>query len=351
MIKNLTSLRFVFMVLIVMSHFRNIGLPQFDFGGECGVAFFFMLSGFVLSLRYGREIEDGTFRHRRFVLHQVSKFYPLHLAILAVSVALDARMGFVDTTYLLKLIPTVLLVQSWIPDQSFYFMGNAVSWFLSDMIFLYVMFPFAYKLMHRRPATVALTTCTVIVVYFVYLTFLPVDRYNDLVYAPPYLRLIDFTLGILAYRFYRALRCIDFPTLEACGFEAGAILMGILTFGAYPGIDYRFHCAALMWPMAMAFTLIFSLMDDSSTPLARLLHSRALQFCGRITFEVFLLHTFVIWNVFVILKKTGLNQWLPLSALICFAAVIVVAWAVHKWFTPRMSRLFMRTVYNEKKQK
>ena len=49
MIKTLQSLRFFFIMLVVLSHY--IG-TSFDFGGECGVSFFFVLSGFVLSLAY-----------------------------------------------------------------------------------------------------------------------------------------------------------------------------------------------------------------------------------------------------------------------------------------------------------
>ena len=53
MIHTLQSLRFIFIMLVVLSHY--IG-SSFDFGGECGVSFFFMLSGFVLSLAYSERI-------------------------------------------------------------------------------------------------------------------------------------------------------------------------------------------------------------------------------------------------------------------------------------------------------
>lgn len=44
-------------MLVVMSHI--IG-KAFDFGGECGVSFFFVLSGFVLSYAYGEKVRDGS---------------------------------------------------------------------------------------------------------------------------------------------------------------------------------------------------------------------------------------------------------------------------------------------------
>jgi len=47
---TLNGIRIVFALLVYISHCStpNIATP-FDFGGECGVAFFFSLSGFVLS--------------------------------------------------------------------------------------------------------------------------------------------------------------------------------------------------------------------------------------------------------------------------------------------------------------
>ena len=108
-IATFQSLRFVFIMLIVFSHI--IG-KSFDYGGECGVSFFFMLSGFVLSLGYGDSVRVGQFSTRRFFLRQLSKFYPLHLLMLVVFVVLDARLGIIYNWQ--HLLPSVLLLQSWI---------------------------------------------------------------------------------------------------------------------------------------------------------------------------------------------------------------------------------------------
>ena len=52
MIETLQSLRFIFMMMIFMSHFAYRDIGAFDAGGDCGVSFFFLLSGFVCSLGY-----------------------------------------------------------------------------------------------------------------------------------------------------------------------------------------------------------------------------------------------------------------------------------------------------------
>ena len=59
---TLQSLRFVFVMMIFMSHFAYRGVSPFDAGGDCGVTFFFLLSGFTMSMGYGCSIADGSFR-------------------------------------------------------------------------------------------------------------------------------------------------------------------------------------------------------------------------------------------------------------------------------------------------
>ncbi|WP_374211133.1 acyltransferase family protein [Hoylesella buccalis] len=64
---TLQGARFLFVLLIFLSHCSSPYITSpFDFGGECGVSFFFILSGFVLSLGYGPRVSRGEFRTRQF---------------------------------------------------------------------------------------------------------------------------------------------------------------------------------------------------------------------------------------------------------------------------------------------
>ena len=82
MIATLQSLRFVFVMLIFLSHFDYKDIHALDAGGDCGVAFFFLLSGFVLSLGYGPQISEGSFSFGRFLKRRLLKCYPLHILCL-----------------------------------------------------------------------------------------------------------------------------------------------------------------------------------------------------------------------------------------------------------------------------
>lgn len=135
MIESLQSLRIIFVAMVFMSHFA-LNTTPFDYGGDCGVAFFFMLSGFVLSHAHGGQVADGSYAAGRFLKKRLFKFYPLHLPCLLFTIAIHA--GRLTPADYVRLLPNFFLIQSWFPQSDIYFSGNGVSWFLSDLLFMYL---------------------------------------------------------------------------------------------------------------------------------------------------------------------------------------------------------------------
>lgn len=147
MIKELTSLRFILILVIFFHH----ALPSYPGGGDMGVACFFVLSGFCYALGYGRKVKAADFDYRVFLKSRLAKFYPLHwiTMLIAIPVSLDAGQGWKNGAILGV---NALLMQSWFPLSSVYYSFNGVSWFLSDMLFLVAVFPFLSRVLDRGPA-------------------------------------------------------------------------------------------------------------------------------------------------------------------------------------------------------
>ena len=142
-IRSLQGARFLFVVLIYMSHCVTDNIVEpFDFGGEIGVSFFFVLSGFVLSLGYGPKVSRGDFSTKKFFWRHFWKLYPLHVLLYAVVLLLDRRIG--HTYDWIQMTTSLLLLQSWIPWNHTLYTVNAVSWFLCDTLFFYVVFRSLY---------------------------------------------------------------------------------------------------------------------------------------------------------------------------------------------------------------
>lgn len=122
-IPQLTGLRAVGSIMVVLYHFHvsavhPIFQPLLSYGGGMGVALFFGLSGYILTLIYA-----GTFQNRisrkdygRFIWRRIARIYPLHLIFLLFVVM--TYPTFVDPALSgpRQLVLNLLMMQAWTFD-------------------------------------------------------------------------------------------------------------------------------------------------------------------------------------------------------------------------------------------
>lgn len=287
-IANIQSLRFLFVMMIVLSHLWK----GFDYGGECGVAFFFVISGYVMSLAHGEAIENGTFSTGLLLVRQLKKFYPLHLLTALFFLILSLLKGAHLNAWMVVL--NLSLLQSWTMDMDIYFSLNATSWFLSTIFFCYLMFGLMYRFVMSMHKTYIVWVVCVLYLFFAMLV-VPESRINDVLYVFPPLRLLDFTLGILLYRRLKR------KSLESdCGQELvrrrcvavqiTAMLLIVVFFIVYLFTPKRLSCAALFWILSFFVLYIMIKTDVYDTWLNRMLHSRLLLYLGGLSMEIFQTH-------------------------------------------------------------
>lgn len=355
MIRSLQSLRFLFIMLVVFSHIYG---KVFDFGGECGVAFFFMLSGFILSYAYGQKVVDGTFRTLPFIKKQLTKFYPLHLLTFAIMVVLDARLGRFYEWY--RLLPNALLLQSWFPDDSFFFAANGSSWFLSDLIFFYVVFAVAFRLLTSLSLRRLSLLVLVVLAAYVLLAFsVPLWKVNAVLYASPATRLIDFCVGILCYRFYAAqvgLRLSQWlqrqSPVAVTAVEVALVGVVIASFFVYENMSLRLRCAALFWLYLPLFIVVYAGADKGRGVITALLHHPVMQWLGGISFELYLTHriTMRIFYSFLLPLGIGEEEHIWMSVMIpTLVLIIAVSWMAKRFFTDPVGKYLRKYISKDMK--
>lgn len=310
MIATLQSLRFVFVMLIFLSHFDYKDIHALDAGGDCGVAFFFLLSGFVLSLGYGPQISEGSFSFGRFLKRRLLKCYPLH--ILCLLLFLIVSRSAIDG----RVILNALLLQSWVPDADYYFSCNSVSWFLSSLMFCYLVFPSVY-----RRISSALTLTVLAAGIAIYL-LVPYSRVNAILYVHPLVRFIDFYLGMLLARYHGR-------WTSPRGMEP-LLLVGLLfALAVYPMSDEKFRNAPLFWLVLIPMIGVFA---QQRGWLSNLLKSRPMIFLGSLSMPLYLTHQMLIAIVRHHLPDMPAMWMLTMCVLIS----LVVSWGAQIIF----SRLF-----------
>lgn len=300
MIKELTSLRFILILVIFFHH----ALPNYPGGGDMGVACFFVLSGFCYALGYGRKVKAADFDYRGFIKSRLAKFYPLHWITLLIAIPISLHLGLGWKNGAVLGI-NALLLQSWFPLSSVYYSFNGVSWFLSDMVFLVAVFPFLSRLLDSENKR-WMFILPAVSVYCILCIWTPVDQRNAVLYVNPVVRLCDFTVGILSGMCYQRLK--DNVSVTEYVQRHNVILktVSVLSFLILMVMSILISAqitliACIFWPAAAIMLISISLNPGGllSTPL--------LQRLGQVSFPFYMIHQLVIRYLELLTEKTNLS--------------------------------------------
>ena len=122
-IRPLTALRFLAALLVFLSHFSEIPYARaaqpwqsIVIEGHAGVTIFFVLSGFLLTIRYFPSIADGTFSAYPYFLKRAARILPLYWILLGLTLLIDALTPYQTFT------PDPIV--NWTLTQSFFSQSN-----------------------------------------------------------------------------------------------------------------------------------------------------------------------------------------------------------------------------------
>ena len=291
MIATLQSLRFIFVMMIFMSHFSYRGIQAFDAGGDCGVAFFFLLSGFVCSLGYGQKLRDGSFSFADFIKRRLRKLYPLHLlCLLAFLLISHSAIDF-------KVLLNALLLQSWVPNPDWYFSCNSVSWLVILMAY--------------------------VVVYWL----TPYEQVNAFLYVCPAVRFVDFYIGMLLCRIYET----KSARWSNSWIELSLVLLLLVALAVYPYTDAKFRNAPLYWLVLMPLIVAFA---QEKGWLSCILKAKPMSFLGTLSMPLFLIHQMLIGIVVHRIPEMPV----VVTLAVCIFLALMISWGIQIIFS-RLLRL------------
>lgn len=301
-ILTLQSMRFIFCILILINHFfESTGKLHFYYGGDAGVTFFFILSGFVLSMGCGASIKNGTFKYIQFLRKRLTKIYPLHLVTFTIALCMSFVAGVKFN--ITKTILHVFMLQEFTLSEDMLRYGTGLSWFLGALFFCYLLFPFLYRqlIISRNKVFGALLTIYILLALSIE-SCCNNSAIDDFMFAFPPLRVIDFAVGIIAYRLYTApfsihfRQWIDRQSATKLSILERIIVVSVsaLTYIPYCLLPSWIRFAPLFW---LPFSLLiywFAISSNNKGIITKLLSQRALVFLGNISFEIYMLHGIVI---------------------------------------------------------
>jgi peptidoglycan/LPS O-acetylase OafA/YrhL len=141
-LRNLTSVRFIAAIMVVLFHVRD-HLPVSLAGGPValgyvGVSFFFVLSGFILTYQNSDTVSSREFWKARF-----ARIYPIYVVGLLLSLPFFVVTALRGEVPWFASLAAAVLLQSWLPGCALAL--NAPGWSLSDEAWFYASFPFAIR--------------------------------------------------------------------------------------------------------------------------------------------------------------------------------------------------------------
>ena len=354
MIYALEALRFLAVLLIYFHHLSYPGGL-----GPSAVTFFFVLSGFVISYNYGNEFSTlDSNELKSFYVRRLSKVYPLHILTFIVSLPLLYYTNF--QTNLFFALLNIFLLQSFFPIGIQVFSFNSLSWFLSDIVLFYLVSPFLLsglnQLKMRRGTGVLLVlsillfACEVILVYTLNAEMQPYSLGWWFVYISPWLRIFDYTIGLLA-----GLICVSIKADENYKNMPSRILFGILEIMAlvmFGGAIYyaqffpsdSLRMGTYYVPFSVIFILIFSLQKGI---LSSILSRRIFVYLGSLSFTLFIVHQIVIrylaffFKSPVYLYTPGVEHLAP--QLILLLSLIILSDIIVRFFEKPLGKKILVT--------
>ncbi|SIQ76159.1 Peptidoglycan/LPS O-acetylase OafA/YrhL, contains acyltransferase and SGNH-hydrolase domains [Rhizobium sp. RU20A] len=305
-----------------ISHMLERLLPLLDM--------FFMISGFLILLRYGDRITDRA-SYRDFILKRLVRFYPLYLATLVffIAVGVAVHLGLAPSTQPLRyetaLIPhNLLLIQAWGLTDHLSF--NYVAWSLSAEWFCYLLLPVFVFAMARGGivgllllafVTIALMEAAILAGVMPFESWLKADTWGA------YRAFADFALGgavMLAVKTSRLRLASPLPAWLAFGLAIGAMLL--------------LAPAAIILAL-LALAMFLAALSERNNPAGSSV-LRYLSPAGAVSFGIYLLHpvieTILLAVVWRKLSGIGVDLNFYIYLAMPMTITVLVAMASDRWF-------------------
>ena len=323
---------------VPLSAFRPFQLYQ-------GVTFFFILSGFILSLVHPTVGREGT---PEFLLKRLARIWPAHLATFALVLVIFPRESWNSSGFgfsWLQVPANLALVQSWVLVPAYVFSFNAPAWSLSVEFAFYLLFPLLIKnfdcTWHIKLAA-ALGLVAIVVFCCSYLNVGWVSpnhepTFGTVILANPLTNLFFFILGMttcLMWRRYSEQIKIGIVTGTAVEVSTLGLVALSLYCCALPATfeGYTIGEPLLVWLLIAGGVsslplagLIFVAALQSGL-LARLLSFRVFIFLGEISYSVYLVHRIIL---IYYIDRDALPRvfagilWLPYLAIVFLSSYLI----------------------------
>ena len=292
-LRGIAAISVVIHHLRIGSHFNN----QFTDHAWLMVDFFFVLSGFVMALRY-RDRLSSTSDLVSFQVRRFWRLYPLHLLMLLVFLCIEfakfgVEVGFDKSAMspaftkndVIAFYANILLIHNWtLPDLTY----NFPSWSISAEFYVYAIFGVAA--LACRKSRWALTGFAFLLTALA-LSALSTRSMGVSNIDGPLRCIYGFFLGVIVEHIYRLCSGIKLETsLAGLTSLAVSVVAIMLLGGQKSGL-------VVLAPITFAISILLIAITPRETVLSSVLSHKWLVYLGTISYGVYMIHAAIWWAV------------------------------------------------------
>ena len=367
-INSLTGMRFIAIMIIVISHFeflRNhyfVGDIYWKFfhNATMGVDFFFILSGFGMMLsdinRNGLSVNNEINIKNLFAYgtKHIKKIYPLYITTILIGIPLyfyhaitsGKSVFLIIELCIIKLIACVFLVQSafgfsWL-SHSF----NGVCWFLSCLFCIYLVSPLYINILKRFCTSIKKTGLLLIslpilssILAFLFHQVENISCFDDFAYGSPYRRIVHVVFGmVLAILITKYKDNLKIKHINLCEIITSSI--AILWFIFRNTIRFIIPYISLIYIIDIIVVgLIILCLALNRGIISQLLSTPKIVYLGELSMYIFLIHYPIRMYLGELCKYNNWNMWY--IAILLILVICIMTYYISKY-------LYLRTNKNEK---
>jgi peptidoglycan/LPS O-acetylase OafA/YrhL len=282
------------------------------------VDFFFVLSGFIISVNYLEKIKCFS-DFKTYFLKRLIRLYPLLFYTVSIYfLYLMAGEFFLQglkedhrpfSVYILQLLDSLLFLNS-TPLLGISQGINPPSWSISAEIISYLFFGFGIMIFRKYIVLYSLfviLTC----IYFMVSNNSYVFNNGDYGFVRG---LLGFNFGVLTFLFSQKRR------IKSSSFQLPLVILLLVAFFTVDLINVEL--LKLIFPIIFA-NLIYVFLYDNSF-LNRILLTRSIQFLGKISYSLYLNHYLILMISYIIFFRIlGIPIREPYSTLVLLSSIIV----------------------------
>lgn len=305
---------------------------------------FFMLSGISLSYIYNNKDLLNMNEYCYFIKKRMISIYPGYIVLyllFVLKLLITKNMGLTIEQNLIVLPVELTLLQS-VFGNSFATLHNGGTWFVSCIFLCYLLYPFLSRVIFQLKKKQILLFCCFC---FLLLSWAPiVERFMSYssIYANPFFRMIEFTLGICVVRMIQLYP----PPVQKYGSFIICFICQVLLFVFVSIIRYFFkigdYCMYNFLTVPLFMLIYYFGMNINNVCFDALFEARLMKYLSKISY-IFFLAQFFTWDIYNFLVSKGIYFNNLTGFLTSFLICMFITILMYEFMAKPLSLLLKKT--------